>query len=225
MKIFCLFLILMPLCFAQLQVIPKVSPSGVTMDLSWVSKTTLNPEAFILSVFKSFQEEYYIESMTKISEEVVDTKENKINSTKVITKKWYFFVRPTIPHYPEALISFVTTETYFDKSAIKDQNTKILQQASVTLDQPCKLYSDYFDFIWERFDISTVEFSIKAMSDSTKCMIQASFQFNSLFIVNWIISARDLLKLESDPQPHSILLFFKDRFDTVTNKLYQAVNK
>ncbi|NUM34827.1 MAG: hypothetical protein HUU50_09795 [Candidatus Brocadiae bacterium] len=218
-------LFVMPLCFAQLQSMTKVNPSGVNVDLSWVSKTTLDPEAFIASVFKSFQEEYYVESMTKISEEIVETKENKLNSTKSITKKHSFFVRPAIPHYPEALLSFTTIEVYFDKAAIKDINTKVIQQASVTLDQPCQLYSDYFDFVWERFDISTVDFSIKAMSDSTKCMIQASFQFNNLFIVHWLCSARDLLKLDSEPQAHSILLFFKDRFETVTSKLHQTVNK
>ena len=113
--------------------------------------------------------------------------------------------------------------TEYTQEARKNPKSKITPMVSVSLDEPFKLYTDYFDFDMEKFDPSSISLRVMAKSTGKTWNISAAFGFNNLFLINWLASVKDTLKLTEEPKVHTVLLFMKHRFERVGNVLYRIL--
>lgn len=200
-----------------------VTSSSVIYKTSWNDKAALKPDVFVKKTFEALAEEYYIEHLDKIFEEIISETTNKKNQAITKVKKIYFFVKPSIDYYPEALITFSVTTVNYPEEIIKNPKLKVAPSVVIKLDSPCKLYTDYFDFAMDKFNLNSVKLSITARSTGTQWSVQQNFSLKNLFLVTWLSSVKKTLRIFNEPKVHPILLFFKQRFDHVSGHLYEKL--
>lgn len=226
MKKFFIYLLLSAVFLtAQDDVIKKITltPSAVSSTLMWGNKATLKPQVFVDQFFQALSEEYYIERLDKIFEEVISEVEDPRKKSTTVQKKVYFFVKSNIDYYPEAMVAFKVTTVDYPDEMIKDPKVKVFPMVTIQLDTPCKLYTDYFDFAMDKFDISSVKLTVVAKSTGMQWTVQQAFSLTNLFIVHWLSSVKKTLHLTTEPKVHPILLFFKQRFTTIGNQLHSKL--
>ncbi len=220
------FLLFLPTClWANPDIKTVVSPHGVATKISWAEKSVLGPDAFLEKLFAELSKEYYIESMDKIFEETIQTVENPKLESTTTTKKIYFFVKPAASHYPEAMVTFKVTTVNYSEAVLKDPKIKRFPSISIVVDEPFQFYIDYFDFSLNSFDIRSIQLQVTATSNGNNWIISTNFSIKDLFLIKWLTSVKDTLKLPQEPKVHTALLFFKQRFDYLGDRLYHVLNK
>lgn len=226
MKAFGIILALLGvLAFSQPSVNSTLGTSVVNTKVVWPNQATLEPDAFVKNFLQALEKEYYIERLDLAYEEVLDTKVNEKTDSKVVVKKVYCFVQPANPHFPDALVSFKVQSTTYGEKALKNPKAKVRPSVVITLEEPFQLYTDYFDFAINKFDVNSLALKVQATSDSKNWTVQASFNLKNLFLISWLTSVKQSLKIKEEPKVHGTLLFFQQRFQEMGTRIYEIISK
>ena len=66
---------------------------------------------------------------------------------------------------------------------------------------------------------------IVAKSSGSNWTLNTFFSLNNLFLINWLTSVKETLRLGQEPKAHLALLFFKERFEQLGTKVHKAFSK
>ena len=227
---FIVLFLLIVLCFsstlfADPELKRVIKADSIEVEISWESKETLNTEQFLDTLLNMAIQDKHIKTIDKIGEKIEETNKDIVKKTTKIVKYIYYYVKFQDHRAPEALITLKVETLEFDKAALENTKIKLNPNIQISLTKPCELYTNHHDFFLENFDIDSINLEIQAQSNEEKWIIKTKFQFKNLFLLRWLQSARELLKLKEEPQSHNILLFFKDRFEEFSQNLYKHIQK
>ena len=222
MKFFCLPLLLLAVCvLAEPNFHRNLTDHSIEIEISWMSKKILNPDAFYNTLLNMATSDSHVLSLEKINESLITKKRNPLNKTINTTKVMTYSVKTDKEYFKEAKISVRIQSIGLEQRAILRPKDKT--EIIISITTPFQLYAEKSNFFIENFDISSIDTYLTASSNGKKWNVKLYFALKSQLLIRCLHAMRDYWHINKEPEVHGVLVFLKKHFENFLSKLYKQV--
>ena len=221
MKYICFVLLLSVCIMADPNFHRDLTDHSITIEMSWMSKKILNPDAFLNTLLNMATSDSHVLSLKNIDESLISKKRNPLNKTVSTTKVITYSVKTDKEYLKHAKFTVHIQSIGLEQRAILRPNTKT--EITISITKPFQLSAEQSNFFIENFDISSIEGFLTASSNGKKWNIKIYFALKNQLLIRCLHAMRDYWHINKEPEVHGVLIFLKKHFENFLSKLYKQL--